>query len=404
MKTLGACDGCGQQQPITFAQFHHVIGLLVLAIRRSRGGTFCRDCARQAHTRATLINLLAGWWSGPSLIANPIFLIRNRKEWRRVQSEFDSPATSPSSTRHSAPASPDQGNPADLDRLPWSHLLGAQTTSSNLGQRQLSPPMAIGALAALVLFVCLIGAITLSFTNGNNRPGEAAAMRTGSWIGLILSILTLAGCIFWEKSRSHRPDRAPDVLAAVVPPPLIFDIGRAHLSAFAFETQGHLRLVVVAQNILDAETQLKLSAVTAQSAPPLHVPLAPAEVAAYFINLPLTGAAMATLSISATTSGPAGQRLRFSPRSALSSSGRETLGKIAMAAGGKFSFELSRSSPGTLGFMDRLGRISVEVPAFAHAAPAPPSWRRIPLWTSAAPKPPAFAAPTFLKLLPPQRA
>ncbi len=379
----------------------------------------CAMCARAAYRRATTKNLLLGWWSGPSLLINPILLFQNRKEMARVAGELAGQATPARGAQtgragSGAVAIGETDSSVGVESLPWSHLLGIEGPSApgpgtNLGQRQLTPPMAIGALAALVLFVSLIAVVALSFTNGNNRPEEAATMRMMGWIGLVISVATLVGCVFWQRALGRRPDRAPDLLGSVIPQSLIFESGLAHVSALAFEIGGMLRLVAVVQNCFDGAGEVRLEVRQAKSHSSLQQPLTGSEVTLFVIDLPLPPAtsptgATARLGIAFNMHGGTGERIRFAPRTALRTPERAAATAVAMAAGGHVRFRMDSGAAGTLGFMDREGKIAVEVPtASGPASTAASAWRRVPLWTVEKPQTPAYAAKVFLKLLPAQK-
>ena len=395
MKIAATCGICGARTEVTPLRLRHVTGLLLLAHSRVESALMCRRCAQRRFLLVTLHNLLLGWWSGPSFFLTPIALIQNTREMHRASQDFSLPLD-----QARVPAVADWDDNA-IRRLPWAHLLGIRRGAQNLGHRQLTFPIAIGALTAFAMIIALIGCVTLSISNGANTPQEASTLRTICWTGLILGFLILSACIYWHRARTSRADDAFDIMSATLPQACMFDLGRAHLAAFACEVAGRLRFAVIAQNCFDQPSQLKLSISNSAQTFPLESPIAPGESLLFITELPCRPGpdALARLTITGLAEGRGGHRVRFARPSTLQTAARATLTKVAMALGGHFSFQWGNRQPGTLAFMDIHGEIAVAVPRAAPPRAFSPNWNRLVLWSPQSPTPPSYAASIFVRAI-----
>ena len=266
------CSRCHQATDVCDVRFVQVTGMLIMFRREIKMARVCARCAHAMHRSAFLHNVTLGWWSRMGIFLTPIFLIRNFNELRRASRAMKSPA--PALPRGAAPAE-DAFDEQTALALPWGHLLRDKPRAQGIGHRQLTWPTGIGAMAAFALVISLLMCIALSFGDGSNTPQQAATIRALGWFGLLFSSLTLAGCIYWQRRRIHRPDGAPDILGQTFPASFIFEVDRVHLASFACEVRGKLRLAIIAQNRPDGDTRLSLAATTANQTLPLDAPLQP---------------------------------------------------------------------------------------------------------------------------------
>ncbi|MCL2649362.1 MAG: hypothetical protein FWD61_20610 [Phycisphaerales bacterium] len=327
-----------------------------------------------------------------SLFILPALLVTNTVELIRLLREYNTPADS-----KMLAAGVD---PQIFRRLPWVHLLGIRSPITS-GDRPLTLPVAISVFAILGAIISLIGIFALASGNGNNTPQQAAAIRYWTKTVFITCILLISICTYWNYRKTNRSDTALDVLAKIVPLDVIYQFGRIHLTAFAFEIEGKLRVVLAIQNLFNAPTSLHIKLAAANEIYPLDVQLQPSEATAFFIHLPLNfahrGVASVTFTTSVTNSG--GRRARFQDRTFLSNSSRSALATAALAMSGHFSVDLSDNTPGVLAFMSSHGNLSVAIPRDIEPCATSATWRRIVLWSPDSPMPPEYAASVLVRLI-----
>ena len=158
-------------------------------------------------------------------------------------------------------------------------------------------------------------------------------------------LASLAGLGCWNWKSLSKPDIFPDVLAKLVNPRQIFEVGDAHFNLGNLKHAGRRRVVCVAQNLVDSPNRFSL-VLTAKGSgtrfmkhpiPNLEIVLPPAGVVQAMIDLPLnevTAAADLAIRMSVSTaSEPGGRRIRFQRRNALTKSVNPALTVSLLAVG-----------------------------------------------------------------------
>jgi hypothetical protein len=185
--------------------------------------------------------------------------------------------------------------------------------------------------------------------DGNNTPAQAAALRQGAAVGVVLSALVLAGCVYWHRRMRGRPDLAPDLLAGLFPGTAIYEAGRAHVVGLGFQHAGGYRIVVAAQNLRDRPTSLRAHVrVAGTPLPLLAADLPGAAVVLAWTDWPLPevkSPAQLLWGLSASTTGRGGTRVRFATRTAMTTPSRDAMFSAAQALAGHAHFRGSAGTP-----------------------------------------------------------
>ena len=71
------CQGCGNEAPTRYVEFHQNIGALVMRFHKSVRGNLCKSCIHKRFWEFTLMNCVVGWWGLISLVVTPIFIVNN---------------------------------------------------------------------------------------------------------------------------------------------------------------------------------------------------------------------------------------------------------------------------------------------------------------------------------------
>ena len=180
------------------------------------------------------------------------------------------------------------------------------------------------------------------FAWGGNIPDE---YRLGSKVLFGLILMALAGLGWWNWRLQSQPDIFPDVLAQIVDPRSIFEVGDTHFHLGIIKQDGRRRAVCLVQNLVDSPSRFSLSMSAKGSGtrflkndiPNLELVLPPAGVAKAILDLPLkevTAAADLAIRISAASATePGGKRIRFKRRNAVTKAVNPALTVSLLAAG-----------------------------------------------------------------------
>jgi hypothetical protein len=71
------CELCGASAPTKNVTLLQNIGLLVVGLRSTASGSFCRRCIDREFWTRTLVTFFFGWWGIISFFLTPIFLVMN---------------------------------------------------------------------------------------------------------------------------------------------------------------------------------------------------------------------------------------------------------------------------------------------------------------------------------------
>ncbi|MFD3452562.1 hypothetical protein ACFWVC_10290 [Streptomyces sp. NPDC058691] len=78
-----SCTFCGSV-PATAATIRGHQGMVFIMRRLRVKGRFCRSCGLAAHRKMTGDSLWQGWWGAPSMLINPIIMLLNLVQWRKI--------------------------------------------------------------------------------------------------------------------------------------------------------------------------------------------------------------------------------------------------------------------------------------------------------------------------------
>jgi hypothetical protein len=71
------CSACGVEAMTKMLTFKQDIGIIAIRLHKDVEGSFCKSCMHKFFWQTSLITVFFGWWSFPSLLIAPYYLINN---------------------------------------------------------------------------------------------------------------------------------------------------------------------------------------------------------------------------------------------------------------------------------------------------------------------------------------
>lgn len=179
-------------------------------------------------------------------------------------------------------------------------------------------PLSWQQVLVVLLFLVAGGGALITFAVGVSDSGRISAASVA-----VIAILAIGLLWFWHVKANKRPDLEPDVLATIVDPRDIYQVGTAH---FAVVGNPDGRVSVFVQNLYDTRTAFRLQLLPTKGRdllsadiPSLDVSVPPSSVVEYAMALPLkavTAHSSVRMAIEATARADGGRRVRFAQRTA----------------------------------------------------------------------------------------
>src|SRR5687768_4902945 len=95
------CERCSATAPTRNVTFLQNIGLLVVGLRSTASGMYCRRCIDREFWSRTLVTFFFGWWGIISFFLTPVFLALNVVNYLGALSlPYGDASSSPASPRN----------------------------------------------------------------------------------------------------------------------------------------------------------------------------------------------------------------------------------------------------------------------------------------------------------------